>query len=302
MGVGKIIAGISSWSDSSLLKSGFYPREAASPTERLRYYSSQFSLTESDASYHVIPFGGNIQTWIGATPAHFIFDLKAFSLFSGHPTPLNSLPRNLREAASAGLKKSDRLYINHLPGAAADALWQRFSQVIYPLQQAKKLGFVMFQYPPWFHPTPQNIDYVKQCKAKLRDFQLGVEFRTPDWLDEKHLPATLDLLRSEELTLVCVDEPQGLKTSIPPIAETTSQFAVVRFHGRNSQAWEDKESAATSKYDYLYSKEELEEWLPRIRRLQERSSVLHLIFKNKHLDHPAVNARQMLALLDGRES
>ena len=251
--MGKILIGISSWGDSSLVKSGFYPPEVQTSEERLRYYASKFSMVESDASYHVIPGSQTIQNWIQATPRDFVFNLKVFSLFSGHPTPLVSFPRDLREDARGALRKGTHIYINHLGQPNEDKLWERFKQSVSPLQKSGKLGFLMFQYPPWFHPNPENFDYVAKCKRKLEAYNLAVEFRTSDWFAAKNLEATLALLRSLEITLVCVDEPQGLKSSLPPIAETTSPFSVVRFHGRNAQEWEQKENTPNEKYDYLYT-------------------------------------------------
>jgi uncharacterized protein YecE (DUF72 family) len=295
--LGRTLIGISSWGDSSLIKSGFYPAERKASEDRLQYYASKFPVVESDASYHVIPSGQMIQSWIQATPGDFVFDLKVFSLFSGHPTPLTSIPRDLREEAKKALKKGDHLYINHLDEVIEDKMWERFRSAIFPLREAGKLGFVMIQYPPWFHPTVENLEYIAKCKTKLEPFKVAVEFRTADWFAPSHVEQTLNLLRSLEITLVCVDEPQGLKTSIPPIGEVTSQFGVIRFHGRNAREWEEKHDALNMKYDYLYTKAEMEEWMPKIRRLQDKTGELHLIFKNKHLDHPVVNALEMKDLL-----
>jgi uncharacterized protein YecE (DUF72 family) len=296
--LGKTLIGISSWGDASLLSSGFYPAGVNTSEGRLTYYSSKFSLVESDASFHAIPWKKVVRTWIESTPRDFVFDVKAFSLFSGHPTPLLSIPRDLRDEAKSGAGRGDRLYFNHLSQPVMDQLWARFTQALAPLQESGKLGFVMFQYPPWFHPNDENYNYIVTCKAKLDRFRIAVEFRTPGWFGPDWQKMTLDLLRSEQITLVAVDEPQGLKSSIPPISEVTSPFSVVRFHGRNGENWEQKEDAAEGRYDYLYDAPELEEWIPKIRRLQEETSELHLIFKNKHLDHPVVNALQMRQLLN----
>jgi uncharacterized protein YecE (DUF72 family) len=295
--MGKILIGTSSWSDPSLIKSGFYPPQARNPEERLRYYGSVFSLAESDVSYHVLPPQRLVRTWVEVAATNFVFDLKAFSLFSGHPTLLTSLPRDLRDEASSGLGKGDHIYINHLEESTADKIWERFAQAVSPLREAKKLGLIMFQYPPWFHPSAENYAYINNCLEKMRPLEIAVEFRAPGWFGPGYLDKTVEFLRSRKIALVCVDEPQGLKTSIPPVVEATSSVGVIRFHGRNSQTWEQRDTPTSEKYDYLYSQEELEEWVPRILKVRRETEELHVIFKNKHLDHPVINALQMKRLL-----
>jgi uncharacterized protein YecE (DUF72 family) len=59
----------------------------------------------------------------------------------------------------------------------------------------------------------------------------------------------------------------------------------------HSEAWE--------RYDYSYSDEELEEWLPRIRGLDEESP-LTLVYMNNHWQGQAVGtARQLRMLMEG---
>ncbi len=295
--MGKILIGVSSWSDPDLGKSGFYPPGVDSSEDRLRYYSSRFDLAESDSSYYAIPWSSHVKMWLDNTAPGFAFDLKVFSLFSGQPTAINSIPRDLREEARQGLRKGNNLYLAHLPPETADRLWERFADSITPLKESSRLGLVVFQFPPWFHPNPESLAYIELCRKRLAAFKLAMEFRSPEWFDSRSLPGLLDLLKSLQIALVCVDEPQGLKSSMPALAEATAPFSTVRFHGRNSAAWDKRESTTGEKYDYLYSESELREWLPRIRLLQDNTEELHVIFKNKHLDHRIVNARQMQKLL-----
>jgi len=68
---------------------------------------------------------------------------------------------------------------------------------------------------------------------------------------------TIGFLRDNQLAFVCVDEPQGFKSSVPPVVEATSDIGVVRFHGRNAATWEQKGLAVQERFNYLYSDEEL---------------------------------------------
>ena len=146
-------------------------------------------------------------------------------------------------------------------------------------------------------PTPRTMNTSVSCRKRLADFPLAVEFRVGSWLEEKHREETLAVLKQHGMALVCVDEPQGLKTSVPPLAIVTAPLAVVRFHGRNKDHWEGRGDAGEDRFNYLYGAEELGEWVPRIQEMAARVEAVHIIFKNKHADYPVQNALQMKGLL-----
>ncbi len=291
----RIRLGISTWSTPELAHSGFYPPEARSAADRLRYYSSKFSVAEIDSSFHFFPTGHNVDLWLGNTPDGFAFEVRAFSLLTGHPTALNSLPKSIRDKYGSQVKAKGNVYPHHLPADAIDELWAVFGLIVGRFRDAGKLGAVLFQFPPWFHPEPENYKYLEDCCRRIRNCHVAVEFRAGSWLVQ-HKDETLEFLRKRGIALVCVDEPQGFRSSVPPVAEATSDLAIIRFHGRNAETWEQKGIPADEKFNYLYAEEELEEWLPRIRRLAETVEV-HVIFKNKHADFPIRNVTQMKTLL-----
>ncbi len=294
--MGRVLVGISSWADPELAKSAYYPPEVKTPDARLRYYAAQFPLAELDSSYHFFPTRANLKLWLENTPDGFTFDIKAFSLFTGHPTPVASLPRAIREKYGAGIPDKSTVYSHHLPEPLVDELWNIFAQTAQVLKQEGKLGVVVFQFPPWFHPEPRNYDHISICRQRLSPHPIAVEFRAGSWLTG-HEEETLAFLRKEGVSLICVDEPQGFKSSVPPITEITAPTGLVRFHGRNAENWERKGVSSTGKFNYLYSEEELTEWAPGIRRMAEKAAEVHVIFKNKHADFPVRNALRMKELL-----
>ncbi len=166
------------------------------------------------------------------------------------------------------------------------------------MERARKLGVVLFQFPPWFHPSQENREYILLCCERLSGYRLAVEFRTGDWLIGDTLETTLDFLRQHEITLVCVDEPQGLKTSVPLVTAATSTVAMVRFHGRNADNWEKRGGSPAERFKYLYDRHELEEWATRIKALSEQVKEVHVIFKNKYEDYSVRNACEFRDLLD----
>src|SRR5438445_9110999 len=97
--VGEVRVGTASWTDRTLLESGWYPPEADTPEKRLRYYARQFHLVEVDATYYALPAEQTAALWAARTPPGFTFNVTAFSLFTHHPTPVAALPVDLRPAA-----------------------------------------------------------------------------------------------------------------------------------------------------------------------------------------------------------
>jgi uncharacterized protein YecE (DUF72 family) len=296
--MGTIRVGTCSWTDPTLLSSRrFYPDSARSAEARLQYYASQFNIVEVDSSYYAMPNERNSYLWAERTPDDFVFDFKAFRIFTQHPTPVNSLPKNVREELDPELQRKGNLYYRDLPAQLTDGLWQKFESSLLPLDTVGKLGVVLFQFPPWFYPGSQQLDYVEMCKRKLQQYRLAIEFRNNVWLSEKNQAATFDFLRRNDLPFVCVDEPQGFKSSVPPVAEITSDIGLVRFHGRNSEAWEKRGIGPAERFNYLYTEQELKPWAGKIRELASQAREMHVLFNNCYQDKAVVNARQICFML-----
>src|SRR6266480_7476358 len=132
--MGQVRVGTASWTDRTLIASGWYPPEADTPEKRLRYYARQFALVEVDATYYALPAEQTAAAWAARTPAGFTFNVKAFSLFTQHPTPVRALPADLREAAGQGGK--DRVYLKDVGPDMAEVAWDRFLAASEPLRDA----------------------------------------------------------------------------------------------------------------------------------------------------------------------
>jgi uncharacterized protein YecE (DUF72 family) len=296
--MGTIRVGTCSWTDPTLVNSGrFYPSPTRSAEARLQYYASQFNIVEVDSSYYAMPSERNSYLWAQRTPDDFLFDFKAFRVFTQHPAPVNSLPKNIRGELTPQLQHKGNLYYRDLPAELADALWQTFESSLLPLDTVGKLGVVLLQFPPWFYPGSQQLDYIIICKEKLPQYRIAIEFRNNAWLSEKNQAMTLDFLRRNDLPFVCVDEPQGFKSSVPPVAEVTSAIGLVRFHGRNRETWEKKGISPAERFNYLYTEEELKPWAKRIHELAGQTRDMHVLFNNCHQDKAVVNARQICLML-----
>ena len=290
--MGEIRVGTAGWTDRSLIASGWYPAEAKNPEKRLRYYARQFPLVEVDATYYALPAEQTARGWAERTPDGFTFNIKAFSLFTQHPTPVRALPADLREAA--GQVGKDRVYLKDVDPALAEAAWDRFLAALEPLRGAGKLGAILLQFPPWFPISRANKDYILACAQRAAPRRVCVEFRNHTWMTEDNQAETLRFLAGHQLPYVCVDMPQGYPDSIPPVLAATSDLAVVRMHG-HSDKWASKD--IYERFGYRYRADELSEWAAKIRGLAAGADTTHVVFNNCYRDYAQVNARQLAELL-----
>jgi uncharacterized protein YecE (DUF72 family) len=297
---GAVLVGISSWTEPTLVKAGtFYPKEAKSAEERLKFYASQFPVVEVDSTYYSPPSERNSALWIERTPKDFTFNIKAYSLMTQHPTRVDSLIKDIREALPEELAAKRTIYAERMPEELVDEVWDRFASALMPLHSAGKLGCVLFQFPQYFVIARKNKDYILECRDRLKDFRICVEFRHKSWLEERNREETFSFLEEHDLPYVSVDMPQGFVSSLPPLALATSrELAVVRFHGRNKEVWEKKTRTAAERFEYEYSRRELQGWAPKIAALAEQARETHVVMNNCYRDYAVNNARQLASLLE----
>ncbi|MEU4399477.1 DUF72 domain-containing protein [Micromonospora orduensis] len=288
--MGDILVGTASWTDRTLLDSGWYPQTADTPEKRLAYYARQFPLVEVDATYYSPPAEATARLWAERTPDGFTFNIKAFSLLTGHPTRVSALYKDLRPETD---KKN--VYPDDLPAQAYEEVWTRFLSALDPLVEAGKLGAVLFQFPPWFTIKRANKQYLLEVAKRCAPLRPVYEFRHASWFDGDNAEETLAFLREHRLPYVCVDMPQGHRSSVPPVLAATADLAVVRFHG-HSDKWTSKD--IHEKFGYHYSKRELADWAPKLRELADDAGQTHVLMNNCYRDYAQTNAKTLVGLLD----
>ncbi|WP_214411359.1 DUF72 domain-containing protein [Sphaerisporangium fuscum] len=289
--MGEILVGTASWTDKTLLRSGWYPPEVTTAEERLRYYASCFPVVEVDSTYYALPAEETARLWAERTPPGFTFDAKAFSLLTGHPTRPAALPRDLRGEVEPGAKN---LYVRDVDPAVVEQVWERFVTALLPLWEAGRFGAVLFQFPRWFPIGKGNKHYILECKRRCEPLEISVEFRNGTWMTEENRAETLDFLRSYAIPYVCVDMPQGHPCSVPPVVAATADLEIVRFHG-HSDKWRSRD--IYERFGYLYRPEELREWAPKLCELAEDASATHVLMNNCYRDYAQTNARQLADVL-----
>src|SRR5579875_3185562 len=293
-----VLCGTCSWTDKTLVQdTDWYPRRTMSAEERLRFYAGNFPLTEIDSTYYAPPAEQQARLWAERTPDGFRFDVKAYSLLTGHPTKPQSLWRDLRDELPGEVRQKRSLYAHHLSAEALDEAWRRFAAALSPLQEAGRLGAVLFQYPPWFHPSREHRAELEALRARLPDLGICVELRSPRWVASgRDRERTLALMRDRQLTLVCVDAPAT--SGLPRLAEvTTPGLFVMRLHGRADDTWKGRTRTAAERFRYLYSEDELEEIANHVAPAVEQAAESHLLMNNCYRDYGVRNAGELRQLL-----
>ena len=294
-----VLIGTASGSSKTLVDSArFYPPGITSAEARLRFYASRFPLVEVDSSYYAMPTPATAQLWAERTPDDFTMNVKAFRLFTGHPTSPTVLAKDIRAALPP--QKKANLYLRDLPTEIVDELWRRFIEALAPLRASGKLGLVHFQFPPWLLRNAQGHDHVRMCVERMAGHTLSVEFRQQSWFADAHAcRSTLAFERELGVVHTVVDGPQGFANSVPALWEVTHpSVALLRLHGRNSETWNIKGASDSSeRFDYDYAEAELSELARNVKRLAAQALATHVVFNNNMEDQGQRNAASLAALL-----
>ncbi len=176
------------------------------------------------------------------------------------------LPKTITHDKALGLKKDVK----------ADL--REFLDLMMPLQQGGKLACLLIQLPPKYTYNPGNLEEFFQALDPR--FRYAVDFRNLTWL----LPETrtFELLKQYGVAYTNVDEPL-----LPPEVHLTTDFSYFRWHGRGENIW----------FDYLYSEEELQPWLPKIKEAANSVKKVYGYFNNHYHGYAPENCLQILEKL-----
>lgn len=239
---------------------GFFYPDDIKDSAMLPFYASRLNCVEINSSFYAVPSRATIQSLLRRTPPRFLFAMK--------------VPRQ----------------VTHEP--SAEGVLPAFQAAVGPLNQEGRLAALLLQFPWSFRPSADAVEYLRLLGERMEWAPTVVEFRNVAWVRQE----TYDLLRELNFGFCCVDEPR-LRGLMPPVAVVTSPLGYVRFHGCNAEKWWQHEQAY-ERYDYLYSEEELREWLPKVRELEAQTADLFVFFNNHYQGKAPRNAQMMLRLLE----
>ncbi|MGY4516249.1 DUF72 domain-containing protein [Lysobacter sp. HA18] len=295
-----IRVGTAGWTDPSLIKSKlFYPKGVTTAEERLRFYATIFPMVEVDSNYYALPSDSNARLWVERTPEDFVWNIKAFRLFTGHQTPVTALPKDVVEELAPHFEGKRNIYYKDVPETIRDELWTRYERGVRPLREAGRLAALHFQFPKWVTPAPNWQRHLEECVGRLPGYRLAFEFRNRTWYDGKNDHKTIAMERDLRVAHVVVDEPQTGASSIPQVWDVGSpELAIVRMHGRNHETWDKKGlKAASDPFDYDYADDELREIVKPIKKLAREAKEVHVVFNNDREDQGQRNGMSLMNIL-----
>ena len=289
MPAGTIRIGTSSWTEKSLIEGGaFYPRGAGTPKARLKYYARRFDTVEIDSSYYQIPTTDMARAWAERTPDKFLFHVKAYGALTGHNIDPKRLPDHLRRMLPVEDRDREDLHVSD--PALLRAMAHAMTEALAPLKQAGKLGFLIFQFPPWFGCKKANKDYLIYCRELMAGHPIAVEFRHGSWLTGRNREGVFAFLRDNKITYITCDEPQlGSLATAPFHPEATTSVAYLRLHGRSAENWQTHENGE----EYLYGEPELKLIAAEAARLSEKARLTFVMFNNCRCGYAVKNALQL---------
>ncbi|WKZ23514.1 MAG: DUF72 domain-containing protein [Candidatus Brocadiaceae baterium WH-1] len=236
--------------------------------DMLSYYEKHlgFKITEINATYYTIPSPKSFAGMIKKTSSDFDFTVKAHK----------SLTHEIRENNTGKFIDNKEAF-------------ERFLYSIGPLQKEGRLLAVLAQFPYSFHTTEENYNYIRTFQERLKNLPLVVEFRNGNWHNQK----SIAFLKDNHIGYCAVDEPK-YKNLMPYNPMVTTDLGYFRFHGRNPRWFQ---ASAAERYDYLYSKEELQSFLPDIENIARSVSKTIVMFNNCHAGKSVINAKQLIDML-----
>jgi uncharacterized protein YecE (DUF72 family) len=166
-----------------------------------------------------------------------------------------------------------------------------------PLNARGKLASLLLQFPWSFINTPAHIDYLVQLFKLFSEFPMTVEVRHSSW----DTPAFYALLAGYQVCYCNIDQPIFRNSIGPSAIVTTPHFSYVRFHGRNAKDWFREGAGRDDRYNYLYSQDELEDWVQRIKELGTKSSQVYIITNNHYRGQALANALQLKNMITGEK-
>jgi len=242
-------------------KGFFYPAGVDSK-EYLCYYSSFFNTVELNFTYYCFP---NVPAF--SSMCEKVKDLEDF-IFS---------------------VKANKIFTHQREYSDNDA--KNFTDSLKPLKEFGRLGSILFQFPYSFKYNNENIKYLAGIGQNFAGYEISIEFRNQYWLNDN----VLKVMKDFNIGFCNVDEP-ALKGLLPQTDICTTDNGYIRFHGRNRRYWWEHENAY-QRYDYMYDQGELEEWIPKVKNITEKSKKTYIYFNNHYKGKAAKSAMMFLDLL-----
>ncbi|MGZ8796581.1 MAG: DUF72 domain-containing protein [Thermoanaerobaculia bacterium] len=252
----KVRVGVAGWSYTDW-EGIVYPHHG-SKFDHLAYLANFFDTIEINSPFYRIPPPAHAKSWVRRVAANpdFMFTTKVFRGFT------------------------------HEKAALADADVKAFRNYLDPLAEAGRLGAILLQFPWSFKNSPQSREKLELLFRAFEDYPKALEVRHATFQNEEFIR----FLDERNVAFANVDQPL-FQDSVKPADVATGPLAYVRFHGRNYEKWFAHDES-WERYNYLYSKDELEPWIDRIHTMSKQKDT-YVITNNHFRGQAVVNAADL---------
>lgn len=265
----------------------FYPKPRPKGFDELAFYAESFDFVEINTTFYGQPRAEVAAQWAARTPAGFEFAVKLYQQFTH--------PKMFRERVEKTLTAA--LGTSELPPSAIDALVHanqadidEFKRGIAPLADAGKLGPLLAQFPASFHNDAAARAHLAALLRAFHGYPIGVELRHRTW-NTGDIQRMLDGFGA---AWVEIDEPKFKDSVETPPRMDAAPFVYLRLHGRNAKAWWNH-AHRDDRYDYEYSKQELEPFAKTLARAKGRA---YAALNNHPRAQAVTNARTLKQLVE----
>lgn len=223
-------------------KGKFYPKDLQ-PEGWLSYYSKFFNTVEINSTFYNFPKVSNLRRFYRETPENFLISVKVNRSITHMKKfrDTEGMVKDFYEVVKEGLRE--------------------------------KLGCILFQLPPSFRYSEENLERVLSHMDK--GFKNVIEFRHKSWWRKE----VYERLKEEGVIFCSVSSP-----NLPEDLVETSDVVYIRFHGK--EGW----------YRYNYSEGELREWAERIKGSSAKEVFAY--FNNDYNAYAPYNCLKLMELLN----
>ncbi|HUJ12463.1 MAG TPA: DUF72 domain-containing protein, partial [Thermoanaerobaculia bacterium] len=258
-------------------------------------------MTTSEYRIRIGPAGWSYKDWEGVVyPPHgsrfdelaylasFFDTIEINSPFYRIPPPTHSRSWVRRVASNPDFKFTTKIYrgFTHEDAERGPDDVKAFRSYLDPLRDSNRLGAVLLQYPWSFKHTAESEQKLKTLFDDFKDYPLALEVRHASFQNDEFLR----FLDEHNVAWVNLDQPL-FHESVKPADTVTGPLAYVRLHGRNYEKW-FAHGESWERYNYLYTKKELEPWVDHIRSMSQRKET-YVITNNHFRGQAIVNAADL---------
>ena len=242
-----------------------YPNKPGPKFDPLEYLSRFFNTVEINSSFYRPFTSSTANNWLKRVSSFrdFMFTAKLHRVFT------------------------------HERGKATQKDEKDVREGLDVLAKNNKLGGLLLQFPWSFKNTDEDRLYLSHLLSQFRDYPLILEIRHSSWNNAQ----VYEWLEELNVGICNLDQPL-FSHSIKPGELATSSIGYVRLHGRNYQDWFREKAPRDDRYNYLYTIEELDPWINRIKEIARKTKETYVITNNHFRGQAVVNALEIKATIE----